>query len=123
MDMGKVILVIGIVFGVIGVLFVIKPEAAVKLMKVIMKGPLVYIPGVLRIALGVVFLVSVRECKIKWVILTFGVLMVVAGVVLLMVKPAKLRAFFEWWTKRSLWVIRVGGLLAVACGGVIAWAA
>ena len=121
--MDKVILVIGIVFGVIGVFFVIKPDVAVKLMKAIMKGPLVYIPGILRIALGVVFLVSVRECEIKWVILTFGVLMVVAGVVLLMTKAVKLRAFFEWWTKRSLWVIRVGWLLAVACGGVIAWAA
>lgn len=120
--MDKVILVIGIVIVLWGIWIVIKP-GVVKAILTHLKGPLVYVPALLRIALGVVFLVSARECQFKWIVIAFGILFFAAGIGMFMIKPAKLQAFFERWANRAPLTIRVLGIIAAAIGGVIAYAA
>ncbi len=120
--MDKVILVIGIVIILWGIWIVIKP-GVVKAILTRLKGPLVYIPALLRIALGVVFLVSARECRYKWIVIAFGDLFFAAGIGMFMIKPARLQAFFERWANRAPLTIRVMGIIAAAIGGVIAYAA
>ncbi len=120
--MDKVILVIGIVIVLWGIWIVVKP-GVVKAILTRLKGPLIYIPALLRIALGVVFLVSARECQYKWIVIAFGVLFFAAGIGMFMIKPARLRAFFERWANRAPLTIRVLGIIAAAIGGVIAYAA
>ena len=120
--MDKVILVIGIVIILWGIWVVVKP-GVVKAILTRIKGPLIYVPALLRIALGVVFLVSARDCKHTWVIMVFGILFFAAGIGMFMIKPAKLQAFFERWANRAPLTIRVLGIIAAAGGGVIAYAA
>lgn len=120
--MDKVIMVIGIVIVLWGIWIVIKP-GVVKAILTHLKGPLVYVPALLRIALGVVFLVSVRGSKREWIIMAFGILFFAAGIGMFMIKPAKLQAFFERWANRAPLTIRVLGIIAMAIGGVIAYAA
>ncbi len=120
--MDKVILVIGIVIILWGIWIVVKP-GVVKAILSRLKGPLIYVPALLRIALGVVFLVSVRDCRIKWIIIAFGVLFFAAGIGMFMIKPAKLQAFFERWANRAPLIIRALGIITAAVGGVIAYAA
>ncbi len=122
MDMKKVVLIIGIVIILWGIWIVIKP-GIVKAIITRLKGPLVYLPAILRIALGVVFLISVRDCRIKWLIMAFGILFFAAGIVMFMIKPTKLRRFFQWWADRAPLTIRAIGIIAAAVGGVIAYAA
>ena len=122
MNMNKVILVIGIVIILWGIWVVIKP-GIVKAILTRLKGPLVYLPALLRIALGVVFLISVRDCQIKWLIMAFGIIFFAAGIAMFMIKPAKLQAFFERWANRAPLTIRLLGIIAAAVGGVIAYAA
>lgn len=121
--MDKVILVIGLVIIAEGISVIIKPQWILKVAKLFTKGPFIYLPGLLRIALGVVFLMAFRECKIWWLILTLGIITIASGVLLVVIKPKKLRSIIEWWTKRSMFTLRIMGLLAVAGGGVIAYGA
>ena len=120
--MDKVILVIGIVIVLWGIWIVIKP-GVVKAILTRIKGPLIYVPAILRIVMGVVFLVSARECQFKWIIIAFGILFFAAGIGMFMIKPAKLKAFFERWANRAPLTIRILGIIAAAIGGVIAYAA
>lgn len=120
--MDKVILVIGIVIILWGIWIVIKP-GVIKAILTHLKGPLVYVPALLRIALGVVFLVSARECQYKWIVIAFGVLFFAAGIGMFMIKTAKLKTFFERWANRAPLTIRILGIIAAAIGGVIAYAA
>ena len=120
--MDKVILVIGIVIVLWGIWVVVKP-GIVKAIIIRLKGPLIYVPALLRIALGVVFLVSARECQYKWIIMAFGILFFAAGIGMFMIKPTRLKAFFERWANRAPLTIRAMGIIAAAIGGVIAYAA
>ncbi|RKY06332.1 MAG: hypothetical protein DRP66_09020 [Planctomycetota bacterium] len=120
--MNKVILVIGIVIILWGIWIVVKP-GVVKAILTRLKGPLIYVPALLRIALGVLFLVSVRDCKIKWIVMAFGIGFFAAGIGMFMIKPARLQAFFERWADRAPLTIRAMGIIAAACGGLIAYAA
>ncbi len=121
--MNKVVLTIGVLLVIWGLWIVIRPEFIRKIIQVLCKGLLVYIPPAVRVLLGIVFLLSARECRVPWVVMAFGIIMFAAGIVMFMMKAGKLRSMFEWWGKRSLTALRVMGLLAAAVGGVIAWAA
>lgn len=121
--MDKVILVIGLVIIAEGISVIIKPQWILKVARFFTKGLFIYLPGLLRVALGVVFLMSFRDCKIKWLIMTFGIITISSGVLLVIIKPSKLRSIIEWWSKRSLFTIRVMGLLAAILGGVIVYGA
>ena len=120
--MDKVILVIGIVIVLWGIWIVIKP-GVVKAILIRIKGPLIYVPGLLRIALGVVFLVSARDCQYKWVVIAFGVIFFAAGIGMFMIKPARLKTIFERWANRAPLTIRMIGIIAAAIGAVIAYIA
>ena len=120
--MNKVVLIIGILIILWAIWIVVKP-GVVKAILTRLKGPLVYVPGLLRIALGVVFLVLARDCRNKWIIMTFGVIFFAAGIGMFMIKPAKLQAFFERWANRAPLTIRLLGIIAAAVGGIIAYAA
>ncbi len=122
MDMKKVVLIIGIVIILWGIWVVIKP-GIVKAIFTRLKGPLVYLPALIRVALGVVFLISVGDPRSEWVIMAFGIIFFAAGIVMFMIKPAKLRHFFQWWANRAPLTIRLLGIIAAAVGGVIAYAA
>jgi len=122
MPMDKVILIIGVVVILWGIWVLVRP-GIVKAIIRRLKGPLVYLPACLRVVLGVVFLVSVRDCRIRWVITTLGILMFAAGIVMFMVKPARLQAFFERWADRPLLMIRILGVVAAAFGALTVWAA
>ena len=121
-NMDKVVLVIGIVIILWGIWVVIKP-GIVKEIITRLKGPLVYLPALLRVALGVIFLISVGDPRSEWVIMALGIIFFTAGIAMFMIKPAKLRRFFQWWANRAPLTIRVLGIIAVAVGGVIAYAA
>lgn len=120
--MNKAILIIGVVLIVWGLWIVFRPGTVRTMIQFFSKGLLVYVPAAVRVILGVVFLVSARECRFPWVIGAFGIVMFSAGVIMFMIKPSKLRPLFQWWADRSLIFIRIIGLLGAAVGGLIAWA-
>jgi len=121
--MEKAILIIGVLLVLWGVWVVFRPQTVRKMIHLLAKGLLVYVPAVVRVALGVVFLLAARDCRVKWLIMALGIIMFAAGIIMFMMKPARLRSLFEWWANRSVIVLRVMGIMAAAVGGLIAWAA
>ena len=121
--MDIVIKIIGIVFVFIGIVYLLKPEVMKWLMEFFKKGKRIYLAGLIRLALEVIFLLAARECDIHWIIVTFGVLFLISGILLFMIGPEKFKSMIEWWQKQSALLLRVLALITLAVGAVIIWAA
>lgn len=121
--MDKAILVIGIIIILEGILLAARPQWAKKAIRFFCKGRMIYLAGVLRLIIGVLFLVSATDCKHYWVVIVFGILLLVSGVAVFVTKLDKLKDYLNWWDRRSLLILRLLCIIAFAIGGVVAWAA
>ena len=118
----SVISVIGALIVLEGVVFLIKPQLLKPLLKFFAKGKNIYIPAVLRVIFGVVFIYFAQNLRVWWMILIIGILLCAAGVAMFMVKIDKLKAMLGWWEQRSLITLRLMAVVAMIVGGIIFYA-
>jgi uncharacterized membrane protein HdeD (DUF308 family) len=121
--MKTVIQVLGIVIVAAGIVYLLKPDVMKWLMEFFKRGRRIYLAGLIRLALGIVFLLAARECDITWVIVTFGILFLVSGILIFMLGAKRARSVIEWWQKQPVLVLRVLALIASAIGAVIIYSA
>jgi len=115
--------IVGIVFIAAGILYILKPDVLKRLIEFFKKGPRMYVAGLIRFALAVVFLVGAGDCREKWVIAGFGIIFLISGLLVLMLGPRRLRGMLEWFQKQPAMLIRIVGVIALAIGAVIAYSA
>ena len=121
--MDTVVQIIGIIFIVFAVVYLLKPDVMKRLMEFFKKGRRIYFAGLIRFALAIVFLLAARECDRFWVIFAFGILFVISGLLVFVLGPKKLKSIIDWYQKQSVLLLRVIALIALALGAVIIWAA
>lgn len=121
--MTLVVKIIGIIIVLVGILYLIRPDVLKYLMELFKKGKRIYLAGLIRLALAIVFLLAARECDITWVIVTFGILFLVGGLLIFMVGHKRLMSILDWFQKRSDLFLRLWALIALAIGAVIIYSA
>jgi len=121
--MNIVIQSLGIFIVVVGIVYLLKPEVMKWLIEFFKQGKRIYIAGLIRLALAVIFLLGARECKYFWVILAFGILFLIGGLLIFILGPEKIRRIFGWWEKQSVLLLRVMALIALAIGAIIIFSA
>ena len=114
--MQMVIWILGAIIILEGVVFLIRPNIFKKMVAFFAKGRMIYIQALLRLILGPIFLIFSRECKIPWIIITFGIFMLVGSVILFLVNIDKLKSMLLWWTDRSAWAIRSIAVIVLILG-------
>lgn len=77
------------------------------------------ISGLIRLALAIVFLLGVRECVEPWVIFAFGIIFLISGLLVFMLRLGWLKSYTEWWQKQSLLLIRILAVITFAFGVII----
>lgn len=117
--MALVIQGFGIVLVVMGVVYLLKPGISKQIAGFFKKGKLIYLAGLIRLAMAVVFLLGARECDISWVIIVFGVLFLVSGIVTFMLGSQKAGTIIDWYQRQSNILIRVIAIIILAAGAVI----
>jgi membrane glycosyltransferase len=117
--MGTVIKIIGVIIVSITIVFLVKPQVMRRLMVFFKKGNRIYLAGLIRLALAVVFLLGARECDITWVIVVFGILFLISGLLVFMLGPAKIGRMLDWYEKRSLILSRFLAAIILAVGAII----
>jgi uncharacterized protein YjeT (DUF2065 family) len=117
--MQMVIWIVGALVILEGVVFLIQPDLFKKLVSLFARGRMIYFPAVLRLILGPIFLIFARECKIPWIIITFGILMLIGSAILFLVNIDKIKAILLWWTARSAWAIRSIAVISLILGVTI----
>ena len=123
MSIENIIKIIGIIIVLIGILFLLKPDVMKKIMGFMKKGRRIYLAGLLRFTLSVIFLLGAEKCDYKWIIATFGILFLVSGLLIFTLGPEKIRRMLDWYQNQPLLIFRVIAGIVLACGAVIVYAA
>ena len=121
--MDSIIKAIGIVFVVAGIVYLLKPGFLKAVMEFFKQGNRLYLPAVIRLALAVVFLLAARECKIPWVIMLFGIIFLVSGLLILVLGLEKVKVIIDWWQKKSVLLLRFAVIVGAAIGAIIIYCA
>jgi hypothetical protein len=117
--MAAIIWGLGIVFIFVGMLFLIRPDVSKRLVEFFKKGSRLYFVGLIRFMLAVVFLLGARECKRPWVIVVFGILFLISGLVIFMSGPKRLRPILDWYQRQSSILIRVIAVIILVAAAVV----
>ncbi len=123
MDMTVLIKIVGIVIIVLGIAYIVRPGIMKWLMEFFKKGSNIYLAGLLRLALAVIFLLAATACKKTWIIIVLGILFLFGGILVLILGPKRTTPILEWWQKQPEWVMRALALLTGAFGVLIIYAA
>jgi hypothetical protein len=123
MGMDIVIKIIGIVFVIMAIVCLLKPDVMKKIMEFFKGGKRIYFAGLVRLALAVVFLLSARECRRFWVIFVFGILFLLSGLLVFMIGAEKLRPVLGWFQSKSALFLRVMAVVILAVGALIIYSA
>ena len=121
--MDTVIKIIGIVIVFIAIIYLLKPQIIKRMIEFFKHGRRVYLAGLMRFALAVVFLVGATDCQRPGVIIAFGILFIISGLLIFTLKLEKIKAMFDWWQNQSLLLLRVVAVIVLVIGAVIIYSA
>lgn len=114
---------LGIVIVVVGIVYLLRPDVMKWLIEFFKQGKRIYLAGLIRLALAVIFLLGARECKHFWVIFAFGILFLIGGLLIFILGPEKLRRILDWYQKQSALLLRVIAVIVLAIGAIIIYSA
>ena len=123
MDIVFVIKSLGILFCIIGIVYLLRPGVMKWLMEFFKQGKRIYFAALIRFALAVVFLVGALKCKYPWVIIAFGILFIIGGLLIFVLGPEKIRRILEWYQKQPVLIFRVIAVIVLAVGAIIIFSA
>ena len=114
---------LGILFVLMGIAYLLRPDIMKTLMGFFKKGKRIYFAGLLRFALAVVFFVAARECSYPWIIFASGIIFLIGGLLIFMLGPEKIRRILDWYEEQPALIFRVIALIVLAFGAIIIFSA
>lgn len=121
--MDYVIKSIGILIAIIGVVFVTMPQLALRFIAFAKQGKRVYIGGVVRIVLGALLIWTSGVATIMWIPLVFGILMVIAGILIFVLGVEKIHRVLIWWESKDEHFRRAWAVAAAVVGVLLIYSA
>ena len=114
---------VGIIFVFAGAANLLKPEIMKSVMEFFKQGKRLYFAGVIRLVLAIIFLIGARDCNIPWVMIVLGILIMVSGLLIFVIRLEKLKSIIEWWQKRPALLLRSLALAVLAVGAIVIYCA
>ncbi len=121
--MDIVIKSLGIVFVLIGIVYLLKPDVLKWLMEFFKQGKRIYFGGLIRFVLAIVFFVGARECKYPWAIIAFGIIFIIGGLLIFILKPEKIKRILEWYEKQPVLIFRIIAVIVLIFGALVIYSA
>lgn len=114
-----VIKILGIIISLMGLVYLLRPDIIKKLMNFFKKDKRIYLSGVLRLALAVVFLVAARECRYPWIVFACGIIFLAGGLLIFLLGPERIRKILDWYEEQSTLIFRVIAVIVLVFGLII----
>jgi hypothetical protein len=121
--MDTIVKIIGIIMTSVATVYLLKPQVMKRLIEFFRQGKRIYFAASLRLVVAVVFLLAARECDITWVIVLLGILLLISALLIFILGAEKLKSILDWYLKKSLLVLRILALIALALGAITIYAA
>ena len=114
--------VLGVVIVGMGVAFLLKPKLYKQYVAFWQPGKRLYLGAILSLLIGVILLLAATQCRLVGFILALGILCLAKGV-MLMLRQEKMKSVLKWYQARSLLVLRLIALIAIAFGALLLYSA
>ncbi|MFH1594511.1 MAG: hypothetical protein ABID09_07430 [Candidatus Omnitrophota bacterium] len=113
----------GIVVVIMGIIFLRDPKALGQYVSFWKQKKRLQAGGILATLFGIVFLIAAPVCRLTSLITVLGIWSIIKGVLLLTLGQKKLNAYIDWWLKKPVSWARSIGILALAFGILLIYAA
>ncbi len=114
---------IGFLIVVAALAFLASPGRLKVAFATFLKPGIIYIVALLRIIIGVLFMLAAGHTRHPTFVLIVGLVIIVTGVITTLIGGPRLVRFAGWWTKQPDNVLRLWAVLAGVFGAAILWAA
>jgi uncharacterized protein YjeT (DUF2065 family) len=114
---------IGIIIMVMGLMILLNPKIAKKMMQFWRQGNHMYIGGLVRLILGIIFLYYAPHARAPQLLSALGILALLGGLFIFIVGVEKLKAILDWWNKKPAYFLRLLSLFVLAFGVLIIYSA
>ena len=114
--MSNLVILIGVVIGFMGILFLVDPNRMKRCIAFCSQGKRLYGIGVLRLCVGVILLLSASQCKFSLFVALVGILAIVNSILIFSMKLEKAKSILNWWSQRTLLVLRILSIIMIAIG-------
>ena len=121
--MNMVIRIIGTFIVGMGLVYLIKPAVIRTLIGFFSKGARLYFAALVRFTLAVVFFMGAKECKITWVIVTFGLIFLLSGILIFALGLERAKGILKWYLEQPSFILRTLAIVVLAVGLIIVYAA
>jgi uncharacterized protein YjeT (DUF2065 family) len=110
---------LGIIITLMGVAYLLRPGIIKHFMNFFKKSSRIYLPGLLRLALAVVFFLGARECRYPWIIFASGLIFLTGGLLIFTLGPGRVRRLLDWYEDQPMLVFRVIAMVVLVFGAII----
>jgi len=107
------------IFGAAGIVF---PKLVIKIVRRFGCLPGLYMAAIFRIVLGLVLISAAPTSHAPVIIRTFGILILMAGLILPFIRLDRFRNIVAWWTSQGLVFTRSWAGVTLALGLFLAYA-
>ena len=120
--MSLIVPFLGLLIVAMGLAVVVNPAFLRRLMKGLVRSHWIYAGAALRIVIGALFMLVAEETRFPTFILSFGVLLIVAGISKPLVGLERIARLISWSANRSNGFLRLWAIVALLLGAALIWA-
>jgi hypothetical protein len=119
MNMKLLATAVGVLVVLAGVVGIITPDEITVVGRHIVTQNGLYIIAVLRICIGLVFILAAPASRMPRTLRVIGAIVFIAGIATPLFGVDRSRAILDWWISRGSSVSRLAGVVAIAAGAFI----
>lgn len=116
-------MLVGIVMAAVGLLGFLSPHTYVRLAWFWENSPGLYIIAAIQLVVGIVLIRAAPTSKTPLGLGALGVIALIEAVFMPLMGHGRAHVVADWWTHQSPAFLRMWGLLELAVGTLVAWAA
>ncbi len=113
----------GVVIVVMGIIFLINPNALKQYISFWKQKKRLQIGGVAAIIFGIIFLIAASQCRLAWLITVLGIWSIIKGMLLLTLGQKKIYAYLDRWLEKPISVTRPLFLIVLVIGALVIYSA
>jgi hypothetical protein len=121
--MNVIVVIVGWLILLLGLLGMASPHSLVDAVLGMSSATRFYVTVIVRIVVGIIFLLAARRCRVAWLVYLFGVIILLSGLVLFFLGAGRLDEIINWFAARSDLGLRSAYIVDVIIGALLIFAA
>ncbi len=120
--MAIVVTLLGILMTAAGVVIAVAPKRLIEWISSLEPGIRFWAAILVRVAIGISFLLAAPSCRLPVVVQVVGILMLIVAAALLLIGRSRLDFHLAWWLGRPQSFLRSWSIVVIGFGALLIYA-